>query len=63
MGCVYGPNKNNLDFFWWIKYQKKELGIFIKGGDTNTILENYIGLDNLDRNGEGSISNIQNSRE
>jgi exonuclease III len=54
LGCVYGPNGNNPMFFRDLRRQLSRLGgLFIVGGDMNTILCTDVGDDNLDKIGGG----------
>jgi hypothetical protein len=64
LGCVYGPNGNNPNFFKEIRGHLQRIdGNFIIGGDMNTILCEEVGALNVDRIGEGRTPNVLNSRE
>jgi hypothetical protein len=63
MGSVYGPNGNNVNFYNVLRCDLERLGqAFIIGGDFNTIICNEGGLGNVDRKGEGRVTNPHNSR-
>jgi exonuclease III len=64
LGCIYGPNGNNPNFFREIRRHLERMGEkFIIGGDMDTILCNDLGNNNVDRVGGGRTPNVQNSRE
>jgi exonuclease III len=63
LGVVYGPNNTNVEFFNNIERRINLWGNkCIIGGDFNTVISQVNGNLNLDREGEGRIPNIQNSR-
>jgi hypothetical protein len=63
LGVIYGPNENNMQFYREIESKIAQWGnSCILGGDFNTILDNGIRNDNLDREGAGRVPNRQNSR-
>ncbi len=63
LGCIYGPNENDQDFYRELRVIIDRLGNkFILGGDFNTIINQSIGNENLDREGNGWVPNSQNSR-
>ncbi len=63
LGVVYGPNNTNVEFFNNIERRINLWGNkCIIGGDFNTVISQVNGNQNLDREGEGRIPNIQNSR-
>jgi exonuclease III len=63
LGVVYGPNENNRHFYRDIENKVRQWGNYcIIGGDFNTIIDNSIGNDNLDREGAGRVPNRQNSK-
>ena len=63
LGAIYGPNNNDVGFFEALKRVVLTNGKpVILGGDFNTILDTRRGGENLDREGEGVVPNIQNSR-
>jgi hypothetical protein len=60
LGCVYGPNENNPDFYRDLWAQIDRLGHkFILGGDFNTIINQSIGQENLDREGGGGYQIVK----
>jgi exonuclease III len=64
LGCIYGPNGNNPNFFKEIRGHLQRIGgNFIVGGDMNTILCEEGSVLNVDRIGEGRTPNVLNSRE
>jgi exonuclease III len=63
LGVVYGPNNTDIAFFNDIKRQINLWGNkCIIGGDFNKIICQSNGNENLDRDGEGRIPNLQNSK-
>jgi len=59
---VYGPNRNDPDFFTRIKEICTESnGNFIIGGDFNTVIDDRDGINSLDRSGAGHCPNPRNS--
>jgi exonuclease III len=63
LGVIYGPNSTNVEFFNSIERKIKLWGNkCIIGGDFNMVINQVIGPDNLDRDGEGRIPNAQNSK-
>jgi exonuclease III len=63
LGVVYGPNENNRQFYNDLESKVIQWGnCCIIGGDFNTIIDNSIGNDNLDREGAGRVPNRQNSK-
>jgi exonuclease III len=61
LGVVYGPNENNRQFYNDLESKVTQWGnCCIIGGDFNTIIDNGIGNDNLDREGAGRVPNRQN---
>jgi exonuclease III len=64
VGTVYGPNRNDVDFFRRIRRQIEFWGNkCIIGGDFNTILCRDMGIGNIDREGGDRVPNRQNSNE
>ena len=64
LGCIYGPNKNDINFFRDIRKICDEFnGEFIIGGDFNTVLDESEGENSIDRVGVGHCPNILNSKE
>jgi exonuclease III len=64
VGTVYGPNRNDVDFYRRIRRQRELWGNkCIIGGDFNTILCRDMGIGNLDREGGDRVPNRQNSNE
>jgi exonuclease III len=62
IGTVYGPNRNDTDFYIRIRRQIELWGNrCILGGDFNTILCRDMGIGNLDREGGDRVPNRQNS--
>jgi exonuclease III len=62
LGCVYGPNENNVNFYRRLKREVNEMGNpVIIGGDFNTILDQDGTENNLDRIGIGRVPNRTNS--
>jgi hypothetical protein len=62
LGVIYGPNKNDRDFFMDIEKQIQQWGNkCILGGDYNTILSQERGPANLDCIASDWIPNLQNS--
>jgi len=61
LGCVYGPNKNDVGFFTKIREicegQNRE---YIIGGDFNTVIDDRAGDLSLDRMGNGQCPNPKN---
>jgi len=54
VGSIYGPNENNPDFFVRLRRKLEEWALpFIIGGDFNTVLDQSVGMENLDREGGG----------
>jgi exonuclease III len=63
LGVIYGPNENNRQFYNDLESKIAQWGnCCILGGDFNTIIDNVIGNDNLDREGAGRVPNRQNSK-
>jgi hypothetical protein len=64
LGCIYGPNKNDVGFFREIRDICENSNLdFIIGGDFNTTIDERGGEESLDRLGVGHCPNILNSRE
>jgi exonuclease III len=62
LGCVYGPNENNVNFYRKLKRDVNEMvNPVIIGGDFNTILDQDGTENNLDRIGIGRVPNRTNS--
>jgi hypothetical protein len=54
IGSIYGPNENNPDFFVRLRRKLEDWALpFIIGGDFNTVLDQSLGMENLDREGGG----------
>jgi exonuclease III len=52
VGSIYGPNANNVGFFEQLKTKLTQIGKnFVIGGDFNTILDQRLGDENIDREG------------
>jgi exonuclease III len=63
LGVIYGPNNTDREFFHSIERQIVAWGNkCIIGGDFNTIICQDNGRGNLDREGDGRVPNIQNSK-
>ena len=64
LGVIYGPNRNDAEFFREIRALLENVEEkIILGGDFNTILDNRSGEVNVDKDGGGVIPNIENLRE
>jgi exonuclease III len=62
LGCVYGPNENNVEFYNKLRRElNSDSWPIILGGDFNTILDQDNTAENLDRIGAGRIPNKLNS--
>ena len=62
LGCVYGPNENNVEFYNKLRRAlSSDNWPIILGGDFNTILDQDNTAENLDRIGGGRIPNKLNS--
>ena len=61
LGCLYGPNESNVDFFREVKTHVESWpNELILGGDFNTILDMDVTVQNLDRIGRGRTPNRPN---
>jgi exonuclease III len=64
LGCIYGPNGNNPNFFRDIRRHLERMGEkFIIGGDMNTMLCNVMGNYNVDRVGGGGVFRMYRTLE
>jgi len=62
LGCIYGPNENNVAFYNELKNTIEMWdNPIILGGDFNTILDTDPTVNNLDRIGAGRVPNRANS--